>query len=817
MSCNLEVQQDGQIRIVADNGKPSILFEQAKQFTGNQELASDIWGVGNSQQYKELYTEPQIAEYQSKLSKKLNLLPSVQENMELVIKGKSKNISKVQIEKTASVNGVNYIATADSVPLAVLSVADNRDNGVKFFNVKVYNQGKLETLEGKNIDTQLYKKAIEDSISQGNPFLSKDQIFTGIFQRKGNMFEVSPYPQNIDANREPALEDVVRYINQESVTEPLSNLEKTQLKTDLLNTDISDSDELKSILNTAFFPAPTRDKLNKAGIYTVSEIDNILRDTELQNRIKNFALKLNNTEETIEKYDEADSRFFSGSGTNSFGKIQIDNPYINQQEAIDVLGGIEEDMFGSVLQNSDFDYLKSQENLFPYFNQFKKVTEKTFTGTSLSNKPKTDTLQLFDQVLKEDENGAVRGRISRLLNVHPFAWETSPEEVKTLLKGLDRDALKIGMDLKNLEDFYEDRTPQEIKDFLADLSLTLSTGNINEFAPIYNSFFGIDTSVKVSTEKLSQEDQQKNLFKVTSDSPAYIIFRETGLIPIGNDLYQRTDALKKDLPALYEILDARTGLKEEDIQQDIKNIDLSNVEETDAETLQKMAIYARLFNSKLDNTKDVISAEEDQYIKFEEVDGDFVADFYSKQLSEQRKNSEDYQNFYSKFEIGDNGISLISPDPITVEQVSSQIEIYPKLANYFNAKINSELRFPGEIDEDMDDSYLRQYYGNYPKALDMYQDAYQEINPGLIEAQSKEPFIRTAKGVFELSAILADKSVYQKLLQNRNTQYKNYNLNSSPDYQMIPSAVKEEAYENKLRNLFSKSESEEINTKLTCN
>lgn len=833
MACNVTIEDDV-INITADNGQPSILFQEAKDLTGNQQLASDIWGVGNSEVYKEEFTEPQIAEYQTTLYKKLNLLQPAQESIEIVVKDKPQIVylDSLEIEKVTANNFTTYLAKAGDVVLGRLRTKNFQGNtqveAVTLSAVQVYNQGELEGLQGKGIGTELYKEAVFDNISQNKSFYSDSSrtqsseslwnkfLNIGLAQREGNLYKISPYPSNIDQNREPNVNDVVHYIDQQNVKEPLSDLEIIQLRTDLLNIDTANSDELKEILNTAFFPSPTREKLLKAGIYTSIEIENILRNTELQNNIKEFTLKLNNTEQTVEKFSDADTRFLTGIGTNSFGKTQITNPYINEQDAVNKLGGTEESMFDEELQNSDLDYLKTQSDLFPFFNQFKRIQQKVFTGTELINKPQTDTLELFEQVLQEDENGAVRGRISRLLNVHPFAWETSSEEVKTLLRGLDRDALKIGLDLKNLEEFYEDRSVDEIKDFLTVTSEMLTTGNIESFVPVYDQFFGVDTSPKTVVEKLTADDKIKSLYKVVTNQPAYELFRTTGLLPIGNDNYQRTDALRKDLPALYEILEARTFLTAEDIQKDIKNIDLSNVTLVDTNVLEKMAIYARLFNGKLDNIKDITSPVEDQYIKFQPVSETFVADFYAKQLSEQRKDSEDYQSFYSNFQVGENGINLISADPITVAKVSSQMALFPGLTTYFNAKLESDLRFPQEIYEELDDSYLRQYYANYPKALDIYQDNYQQISSAEIEAQSKEPFIRTSQGVYELTGMMGKNSLYTKLNQNENTQYKNYDLNEIPDSNIIPASINEIDSEIKVVNLYNKSQEEEINNKLAC-
>lgn len=833
MACNLTKEQDGTINIVADNGKPSILFQEAKNLVGNQEIASDIWGVGNSEEYKEVFTEPQIAEYQTTLYKKLNLLQPIQNNIELVVNGKSQviSLSNLNIEKavandvvtyTAKTNVNNKVVVLGSLKTNVLEDTV-RSGTFALANFKVYDQGKLENLESKGVDTQLYKEAVFDSIENSKSFYFNGGatvsqfLNSGLLEKEWDSYKISAYPQNIDKNREPNVNDVIHYINQENVKERLGSSELTDLKTNLLNTSLQNSDELKEILNTAFFPTPTREKLNRAGIYTAIEIDNILRNTELQNTIKEFALKLNNTEETVEKFSDVDTRFITGTGTgtNSFGKTQITNPYLNEQDAINKLGGVEENLFDSALESSDLNYLKTQKNLFPYFNQFKKIAEKIFTGNKLINKPSTDTQELFNQVLKEDENGAVRGRILRLLNVHPYVWETSSEDVKTLLKGLDRDATKIGLDLKNLEDFYEDKDAYEIKEFLTNLTSMLNTGEIENFTPIYNEFFGIDSNSKVVTEKLSDIDKQKQLFKVNSNDSAYVIFRETGLIPIGNDLYQRTDALRKDLPALYDIVEAR-GYNLQEIQKEIKNIDISYVDVIDSEVLEKMAIYARLFDSKLDNIKDIPSTIEDQYIKFRPVSETFVSDFYSKQLSEQRKNSENYQNFYNNFEVGENGITLISADPITISNISSQMALYPGLANYFNAKINSDIRFPQEIEEEIDDAYLRKYYANYPQALEMYRETYQQINLATIEAQSKEAFIRIPNGVYELTTMMGNESLYQKLNLNDNTQYKNYNLNEIPLSNITPTSINETNSEVKITNLYSKATESEIDQKLSC-
>jgi len=653
---------------------------------------------------------------------------------------------------------------------------------------------------------------IKIEANNGKPSIlfANAKTFTGNQEQASDIWAVSQTESFLDnalitetdKNGEPILKDVVYFIERENIKEPLSEQELTQLKVNLADTRFENSDQLKEELRDAFFPEPTRNSLNNLDIYTSYERENILRDLELQNSIQEFIIKLSNTEETVvnDAFLNKDFIVSDGLTPNQFGKTQIKNPYIVEQDAIQKLGGLKEEEFNVAIQDPELEFLKGK---YDFFSKFKRIRQKVYENGILRDKPQTDTKNLLDKVLQEDVNGSLRDTVSKLLVVHPFVYDNSPQEVQTMLSTINKKAAKLGLDLKNLGTFYDNKSQEEMKDFLVSVNNLFNLGNIDEFASVYDDFFGVDISPKVIVQNIQGN---KSMYNVITKDSAYTLFQNEGLLPLGNNLYQRTDALRQDLDSLYDIASQRLNTPLEElkrrIQSEVKLIDLSKVEQEsiDSEVLQKMVIYKELLSGKLDNEIELSTYEENLVIDVKEVSDEYVSEFYIANM-----NSE-------LFKITENGIEPISLDPITLQAIRVEIENNSKLKNYFNAKINSEITFPNEGEYvDSDEQNIRDYYTNYPQALPIFQEDYQRMEDGKIGAQSQEPFLRISDGIYQRS----DVNIYEKMIPNTG-EYKVYGLNIAPDILPSYTAIPQTNPELNVTNTYNKAQEEKINEELAC-
>jgi hypothetical protein len=256
------------------------------------------------------------------------------------------------------------------------------------------------------------------------------------------------------------------------------------------------------------------------------------------------------------------------------------------------------------------------------------------------------------------------------------------------------------------------------------------------------------------------------------------------------------------------------------VQGKSKGIDTSKLDNIDSEVLQKLALYKYLFKGELNNETTPPNIYEEQNLLEQGtklVNEETIADFYSTLLKEKRKNSEKYKDFYSKFEITSEGISLISNDPITISSIKSQIEGYPDLKGYFNSNKNSNLTFlnEDEVEQELDENFLRGYYSNFPQALSIYTGEYQVLNSQTISTKGSNPFLRISSGIYEFNKEVSGTNYYSKLEENT-SEFKDYNLNSKPRELNIKGVTNNEEAKRTDNNLYSKLEEDKIDDNLKC-
>jgi len=213
------------------------------------------------------------------------------------------------------------------------------------------------------------------------------------------------------------------------------------------------------------------------------------------------------------------------------------------------------------------------------------------------------------------------------------------------------------------------------------------------------------------------------------------------------------------------------------------------------EELEKYVILFNYYNRSANLTKfdDKPSIEQEQAIYNDDIKNaeylmlDFPADFNTEMLVQKYSETKDYENIYSNFEVNDTGIHLINNDPITLNRIKeffnrkdSYNSIESNLKNYF--KLHKQgFAFPTPLTQSviMDNTFYRNYYSNFPTALQPYVGDFHQYNPDVIVAKTKDKFIRVKSGVFEEVNTIGNLGVYSKLNTIENT-YKEYNKELTP-------------------------------------
>jgi ribosomal protein S18 acetylase RimI-like enzyme len=760
------------------------------------------------------------------------------------------DLSKIKIEKSLTNDTFSYKAISEKGKELGRLKTKNNLGGEKIESVSVKPQ-----FRGQGVAKSLYINATKELMKQNKVLYSSDNRQSGPdsiwkeLEQNGlaekssdGSFKTKPMPPSLDKNGEAKVEQVVRFIQKDEVKDPLSSKEIQELKLNLTGTEFKNSGELLVALNKSFFKNgafnPTKLSLTSIGIYSNSEIQGILTQPFLQNSIKEFIFKLENTEEEVQNDLYSDKRFMvskEDAVPNQFGKTQVSNPFITEQEAINEVGGVEtEAKLQDALQDSELNYLKGQENLFELFSKFKRISQKVIRNGELINKPKNDTFETLNQTLVGDSDGKLVKAVREIIDVREEVLLNNPKETQTVLKNIDIASASIGLDLKNFEDIYNKKDTTEIKQFLSEVLKVLESGSISEFSEVYNNFFAIENVAKEVVQEVPSKDKGKAIWSVVSKESSYNMFNEFGLLPLGNNLYQRTDSKSQTLEQAFEIAFERTKVDKtlfpsefktvldlkRFVQGKSKGIDTSKLDNIDSEVLQKLALYKYLFKGELNNETTPPNIYEEQNLLEQGtklVNEETIADFYSTLLKEKRKNSEKYKDFYSKFEITSEGISLISNDPITISSIKSQIEGYPDLKGYFNSNKNSNLTFlnEDEVEQELDENFLRGYYSNFPQALSIYTGEYQVLNSQTISTKGSNPFLRISSGIYEFNKEVSGTNYYSKLEENT-SEFKDYNLNSKPMELNIKGVTNNEEAKRTDNNLYSKGEEGKIDDNLKC-
>jgi len=161
---------------------------------------------------------------------------------------------------------------------------------------------------------------------------------------------------------------------------------------------------------------------------------------------------------------------------------------------------------------------------------------------------------------------------------------------------------------------------------------------------------------------------------------------------------------------------------------------------------------------------------------FEYLTTDFVSDFYIDILKEREKNSEIYKNFYSNFDINENGIYLKNDDAITMSQINEYAD--ENLRQY--SIISKQMPLLVEQDIQSETKQVRRdAILNNPQNLEKYQGQFHKLNDNnIILKNSDEEFIKVEGNIFEAVDSDGNLTLYSRL-NSVVGEYYNFN-NKSP-------------------------------------
>jgi hypothetical protein len=504
-------------------------------------------------------------------------------------------------------------------------------------------------------------------------------------------------------------------------------------------------------------------------------------------------------------------KFFEGdkdtSKVNSLGMYESKNPFTLEKEAVQELGGIKDRKeFEEKLQASEFESLKLEynndqffaEEFFRRMSSLSRIAEFKIENGKLVRRSTKETQETFEEVLTVSGD-KISEQIAFMEGIPNDIWKNNPREVKVTLEGVRRMAVDMGLNLKNLEEYYHERSQEELINLLTavkNLNLQPTQLRLEEMAKAYDSFYRNEKELSVKVTPVPASHKGMALSYLNTSLTEYEVFEKHGLLKVKGNLYQKIDKTES-IEELYEQLttsaiadpwtfyaDYSVEPKEsnrEVIKEEIKKFVESKAasitaENVDSDQLLMMAAYKHYF--KIEDNNSNISVSEEQ-MKYSNFNGDFqylttefIADFNKASIRAEQSGNRAYEEFYSNFEIDGNGITLKNTDEITMETVRDYIdkgvlgEVGENLVQYSIISKNSGLDLIKDAETKFEtDEFLRDFYVNNPKMAPKVS-TYTAVEPGVIAVKGAPKFINTSQGLFEAVSELGNVGFYAKLPKN---------------------------------------------------
>lgn len=493
--------------------------------------------------------------------------------------------------------------------------------------------------------------------------------------------------------------------------------------------------------------------------------------------------------------------FFKGdkdtNKVSNLGTYESKNPHLLEKEAVQELGGIKDRAeFEERLQSSEFETLKIKynqdqifaEEFFKRMSSLSRIREFKIGESGLERKNTVDTAELFEETLTT-AGLKISEQIVFLEGLPSDIWRNNSNEIITILEGVRRMAVDMGLNLRNLEDYYTERSQDELINLLIavkNVNLQPNKSRLSELTEAYDKFFETEKKRSVQVTTVPESHKDKSLIYLDTTVGEYEVFEKHSLIKVRGNLYQKVKKVE-GVESLYEQLtavemsqvlgnkDVSAGKVKDRIKREIEEKASSlAVQGAKGEELLKMAAYQYHFRTERTSKEEVDTTKE--LVKYSNFTGDakyltgeFVADFNKASIKAEQGVGKAYEEFYSNFEISEKGIVLKNTDEITMETVRDYIKggtlgrVGENLVQYSILSKESGLDIIGEAESKIKtDEFYRDFYVNNPEQAPKVS-TYTNVDTGVIAAKGAPKFIMTSKGLFEAVSELGNVGFYAKL------------------------------------------------------
>lgn len=555
--------------------------------------------------------------------------------------------------------------------------------------------------------------------------------------------------------RIPTIEDVILYAT--STQKELTSEQKIDLQDVIMGLGVNNSFEAEDILTKALesngIITFNKNRMISSGAFNTFEAEQIVNSLEKQNEIKEVFKALKNTD-LVELDYPKNFIYTEGTELNSFGKQKIKNPYILQQE---------------IINNQETP--EGIRDISELYEGVKSVPQNTIIDGELVEKTNgSETKQILENTLIDDANPRLAENLNFITEgFSPTVWESKKESVAKIVEQIKEDAKDNGLDLKNIEEKVFTKSRQEIIDFFNAMENMLETGNVENFAVLYNEIFDLNTPLTSAIKTDNEFD-----IVLEDNITEYEAFSKYNLLKKAPNIYRKVEDMS--LERMYEITAINKGETVEQIKKEIQGNPLDVVDfEVDVEILEKMQLYKNYFGFSREIMKQKDVTQDRDYI--------------------QKTNKWLLKSGNPYFKITKNGLELISEDLITKERGELT------LPNYLKTEQEQPI-----VEEDINKIRRSEVYNNPLIVKKLKSDYLYVDNLTIAVKNSTDSFIRTPKGVFELTYTLDNISFYGLLESASEKPLSDINFKSFDYLSTSPELFK------KAKNYYSKTELEEINS-----
>ena len=467
--------------------------------------------------------------------------------------------------------------------------------------------------------------------------------------------------------------------------------------------------------------------------------------------------------------------------------------FISQEE-------IEEEIISKVENPKNTSEVSSLVNNLPYssfaerFNSNEAFRDKVLKNVGMYTKvqtlfiedgvPTTKNLTYYknlQRTVKQDNDvKSLLADVEYLEEIDDDIWNESQEEIKEVLQEIeDRQFNENAIDIFGLNKYSSNKELViSTLDSLGRMIENPTNENIFNFSEKFTSLVPQQESSFSEIIPENLEPYSQNIFKVHSDLSESSLFRDHGLVKVGDNLYHKVDLGNRS--DLYEELYQKaleTGspisLKSEDKEQALRELSqyvMLQDSTVDKDIREDHTLNKLIFNHpKLQDTNDY-SQLSDITSDPEYLVGTFPSDFNDYIVVEKQNDSKIYRDVLSKFRVGESGIYLTAP----VKSIEG-IDFQRELEDYIRLSKDQSMKYllPARTTELKKDSDLVAI--NNPMSATTYSRQYAVDNGLLVTESVPDNAIRFFGKIYLKVAEDTKNSVFKQAPENTNNNF--YSIN----------------------------------------